>query len=172
VSLIASFIQMRSINTTSRHPVEARGWALPLGTKSNPGLRRDDNFGALIPFGCCVRFKAMKTSLKFLGLVCLAHVSIGTSLAADKLTPAEIRKLLTGTYHVSVADSVTAVAVFTPGGGISVVTNKGEKDTGRWSFSGNKICVQFKHLLDHKNSCSSLMSDGGAIRGNGFTARR
>jgi hypothetical protein len=117
-------------------------------------------------------FSVVKNDFKFLSVLCLAYACIAPATAADKLTASEIRKLLTGTYHVSVADSVSAIAVFTPGGGISVVTNKGEKDTGRWSFAGNKICVQFKHLLDHKNSCSSLVNDGGAIRGNGFTARR
>jgi hypothetical protein len=119
-----------------------------------------------------VSLKIVSSSLKVLCLAYFVNVSIGTAFSADKLTAAEIRKLLTGTYHVSVADSVTAIAVFAPGGGISVVTNKGEKDTGRWSFSGNKVCVQFKRLLDHKSNCSSLVNDGGAIRGNGFTARR
>jgi len=117
-------------------------------------------------------YSILRSSLKFLSLVCLVHAGVATATAADKLSSAEIRKLLTGTYHVSVADSVSAVAVFTSGNGISVATNKGEKDTGRWSISGNKVCVQFKHMLDHKNSCSSLVNDGGAIRGNGFTARR
>ena len=114
----------------------------------------------------------VRNSFKFLIVAGLAAACIASATAADKLTAPEIRKLLTGTYHVSVADSVSAIAVFTSGGGISVTTNKGEKDTGRWSFSGNKVCVQFKHLLDHKNNCSSLVNDGGAIRGNGFTARR
>jgi hypothetical protein len=117
-------------------------------------------------------FFRVRNNFKLFSAVCFGCVCIASATAADKLTAAEIRKLLTGTYHVSVADSVTAVAVFTPGGGISVVTNKGEKDTGHWSFSGNKVCVQFKHLLDHKSNCSSLVNDGGAIRGNGFTARR
>jgi hypothetical protein len=119
-----------------------------------------------------LNLKIVNRSFKIICAVLLAHACVASATAADKLTAAEIRKLLTGTYHVSVADSVTAVAVFTPGGRISVVTSKGEKDTGRWSFSGNKVCVQFKHLLDHKSNCSSLVNDGGAIRGNGFTARR
>lgn len=114
----------------------------------------------------------VKNYLKFIIATCFACTCFASAYAGEKLTTSEIRKLLIGTYHVSVADSVTAIAVFTPGGGISVVTNKGEKDTGRWSFSGNKVCVQFKRLLDHKSNCSSLVNDGGAIRGNGFTARR
>ena len=117
-------------------------------------------------------FFNVRASFKFISAVFIACACITTATAADKLSAAEIRKLLSGTYHVSVADSVTAVAVFTSGNGIAVTTNKGEKDTGRWSISGNKVCVQFKHMLDHKNSCSSLVNDGGAIRGNGFTARR
>ncbi len=117
-------------------------------------------------------FLNVRANFRFLSVFCFVCAYLVPAIAADKLTAAEIRKLLIGTYHVSVADSVTAIAVFTPGGGVSVVTNKGEKDTGRWSFSGNKVCVQFKHLLDHKSNCSSLVNDGGAIRGNGFTARR
>ena len=117
-------------------------------------------------------FLNIRASFKIISTVFIACACIASATAADKLTAAEIRKLLTGTYHVSVADSVSAIAVFTSGNGISVATNKGEKDTGRWSISGNKVCVQFKHMLDHKNSCSSLVNDGGAIRGNGFTARR
>jgi hypothetical protein len=109
---------------------------------------------------------------KFLCSACFICAGIASATAADKLTAAEIRKLLSGTYRVSVADSVSAIAVFTSGNGISVTTNKGEKDTGRWSISGNKVCVQFKHMLDRQNKCSSLINDGGAIRGNGFTARR
>ena len=108
----------------------------------------------------------------FFGRVCLACSCAASAYAAEKLTAGEIRKLLSGSYHISVADSVSATAVFTAGGGISVTTNKGEKDTGRWSISGNKMCVIFKHLLDHQTKCSSLMNDGGAIRGTGFTARR
>ncbi len=115
---------------------------------------------------------ALGNSLKFLAVICIVSTCVSDASAQDKLTAAQIRKILPGTYNVSVADSVTAVAVISPGGSISVVTNKGEKDTGRWSISGNKVCVQFKHLLDHKSNCSTLIDEGWAIRGNGFTARR
>ena len=105
-------------------------------------------------------------------MVWFSQAAIANASAADKLSGADIRKLMTGTFNVSVADSVSAVAVFSAGGGISITTNKGEKDTGRWSISGNKLCVKFKRLLDRETKCSSLMNEGGAIRGTGFTARR
>jgi hypothetical protein len=117
-------------------------------------------------------FFDVSSSMKNLCAVSFLFASYATASAADKLTGAEIRKLVPATYRVSVADSVSAIAVLSAGGGISVVTNKGEKDTGRWRISGDKICVQFRHLLDHKNSCSSLTNESGAIHGNGFTARR
>lgn len=117
-------------------------------------------------------FPAIRYSLKLLLLVWLANTCITFASAEEKLTATEIRKLLIGSYRISVADSVSAIAVFTASGGISVTTSKGEKDSGRWSISGNKMCVQFKHLLDRQNKCSSLTNDNGAIRGNGFTARR
>jgi hypothetical protein len=47
---IATRLHHRLINkinyTKYRHPVEGRGWALPLETKPNPGLRRDDELAA------------------------------------------------------------------------------------------------------------------------------
>ena len=113
-----------------------------------------------------------KSKLKFLIPLFLSQVFIVNVFAGDRLTAAEIRKLMPGTFSVGVADSVSAIAVLSAGGGISINTNKGEKDTGRWSISGDKICVKFKHLLDRQTKCSSLTNDGGAIRGNGFTARR
>ena len=109
---------------------------------------------------------------KLLVMTGLAHICLSQAHAGEKLAASEIRKIVPGTYNVSVADSVSAVAVLTAGGSISIVTNKGEKDSGRWSISGNKICVKFKHLLDRQFQCSSLTLDGPAIRGNGFTARR
>ncbi len=114
----------------------------------------------------------VRNSLKLFSVVCFVGTYTCNAFAGDTLTATQIRKTLPGSYNVSVADSVSAVAVISPGGGISVVTNKGEKDTGRWTISGNKVCVQFKHLLDHKNNCSALTDEGWAIRGNGFTARR
>jgi hypothetical protein len=108
------------------------------------------------------------TSLFLLMTICAAT----TARAGDPLSAAEIKKIARGTYSVSVADSVKATAKLTPGGGISVTTSKGEHDTGRWSISGNKICVQFKHLLDHKPNCSALTNENGIIHGNGFSARR
>ena len=107
------------------------------------------------------------TVIVALGLLCGA-----SSARADAtLSAAEIRKLAPATYHVSVADSVSATVTLATGGGIVVDTNKGEHDTGRWSVSGNKVCVVFKHLLGHNKQCSTLTRDGTAIRGNGFTAR-
>ncbi len=112
------------------------------------------------------------TTAKWLTALWALTILPNGAQAGDSLTAAEIRKLVPGTYHVSVADSVSATAIFTKGGGISVTTNKGENDTGRWSLSGNKMCVVFKHLLDHKANCSALTVEGKAIHGNGFTARR
>jgi len=91
---------------------------------------------------------------------------------ADPLSAADIRKLAPATYRVSVADSVKATVILKSGGGISVATNKGERDTGRWSVAGDKICVQFRHLLDHKPHCSYLRTENGVVHGDGFSARR
>ncbi len=96
----------------------------------------------------------------------------GNARAGDPLSPADLKKLAPATYNVSVAESVKAIVKLTGGGGISVATNKGERDTGRWSIQGNKLCVVFKHLLDHKPNCSTLTNENGMIHGDGFSARR
>ncbi|MDE2384252.1 MAG: hypothetical protein KGO53_06505 [Alphaproteobacteria bacterium] len=90
---------------------------------------------------------------------------------ADPMSADEIKKLAPGTYNVSVADSVRARVVLTAKGGISVTTDKGEKDSGHWTVNGTKACVLFKHLLDHKPYCSTLTRDGSMLRGDGFTIR-
>ncbi len=90
---------------------------------------------------------------------------------ADPMSAAEIKKLAPGTYNVSVADSVKARVVLTAKGGISVTTDKGEKDSGHWSILGTRACVIFKHLLNHKPYCSTLTRDGSMLRGDGFTIR-
>ena len=52
--------------------------------------------------------KIVDNCLKLLYIVFISQACVAPSSAAEKLTAAEIRKLLIGTYHVSVADSVTA----------------------------------------------------------------
>jgi hypothetical protein len=106
----------------------------------------------------------------FLATAALSGVFAGHAWA-DPLSAADIKKLAPGTYNVSVADSVKALVVLKAGGGISVSTNKGEKDTGHWTVSGTKACVLFKHLLNHKPYCSTLTRDGNMLRGDGFTIR-
>ena len=99
-------------------------------------------------------------------------VAFSSVAVADTMSAAEIRKLAPGTYHVSVADSVKAVVVLKTNGSLTLTTDKGEKDTGRWSVSGDKFCVVFKHLLDHKQHCSPMTRDGNLLRGDGLTAHQ
>jgi hypothetical protein len=106
----------------------------------------------------------------FLATAALSLVFAGHAWA-EPMSAAEIKKLAPGTYNVSVADSVKASVVLSAKGGISVATNKGEKDTGRWWLQGTKACVLFKHLLNHKPYCSTLTRDGSMLRGDGFTIR-
>jgi hypothetical protein len=96
---------------------------------------------------------------------------VGGHAWAEAMSAADIKKLSPGSYNVSVADSVKARVVLTAKGGISVATDKGEKDSGKWWLAGQKACVQFKKLLDHKPYCSTLTRDGSMLRGDGFTIR-
>jgi hypothetical protein len=114
----------------------------------------------------------MSASMKFFAASLVLTAGLCSSMAqAETLSPADIKKLAPGTYNVSVADSVRVRAVLTAKGGISVTTDKGEKDSGRWWLQGSKACVQFKKLLDKKPFCSSLSRDGNMLRGDSFTIR-
>ena len=106
-----------------------------------------------------------------LAVSCLLAATSAPALA-DQMTAADIRKLAPGTYHVSVADSVKATVILKTNGSLSLTTDKGEKDTGRWNISGDKFCVVFKHLLDRKQHCSPLTREGNLLRGDGLTARQ
>ena len=94
------------------------------------------------------------------------------AMAEEPLTAADLHKLLPGTYHFSVADSVKLVATLGGNGRISATTDKGDHDTGRWRIKGDKICVVFKRWLDRQTHCEGLRNDNGLLRGNGFTIRR
>ena len=109
---------------------------------------------------------SLKAAFLFSALVLAAG-----SAQADTMEGSEIRKLFPGTYHVSVADNLSLTVVFTKGGGVSAVTNKGDKDSGRWSVSGDKLCVVFRRWLDHNTHCSKLTETASGIHGDGFTVR-
>ena len=113
----------------------------------------------------------MKSGRSLFLTICLFSFAVAGQALADPMSAAEIKKLAPGTYNVSVADSLKALVVLKAGGGISVTTDKGEKDAGRWTVSGTKACIVFKHLLNHKPYCSTLTRDGNMLRGDGFTIR-
>ncbi len=94
------------------------------------------------------------------------------SAKADTMSSAELRKLVPGRYHVSVADNVKIVVRLSVGGAISGTTDKGDHDTGRWSIANDKMCVIFKRWLDHQRHCQDITAEGSILRGNGFTIRR
>ena len=113
----------------------------------------------------------MKSGRNLFLTTCVLSFVVAGQAMADPMSAAEIKTLAPGTYNVSVADSVKALVVLKAGGGVSVSTNKGEKDTGHWTVSGTNACVLFKHLLNHKLYCSTLTRDGNMLRGDGFTIR-
>lgn len=96
---------------------------------------------------------------------------VPAALADGGLSAAEIRKLIPGRYHAEAAPGVSVDVTLSAGGAISGVSNKGDKDSGRWSISGDKICVVFKHWLDHQKHCSGLSHENGQIKGEGFYAK-
>ena len=91
--------------------------------------------------------------------------------ADGQLTPAELKKLAPGNYHV-VAGPISINVKLAKGGAISGVTDKGDKDSGRWSISGDRMCVKFKNWLDHQQKCDGLTQVGNELKGSAFSAWR
>jgi hypothetical protein len=111
-------------------------------------------------------------SLKLMFFGVPAILSFAAAAHADgNLTADELKKLIPGRYHAEAAPGVTVDVTLSKGGAISGVTNKGDKDSGRWSIAGDKICVLFKHWLDHQKHCSSLSHENGQLKGEGFYAK-
>ena len=101
-----------------------------------------------------------------------AALSLATAAHADGLmTGAEVQQLAPGHYHV-VAPGVTIEVDLGLHGKISVVTSKGERDKGHWRLAGDRFCVKFTKLLDHKENCELLNRAGDQIKGNVLTATR
>ena len=114
----------------------------------------------------------MKTHLAILTPILSFSLAGAGAAKADQLTSAELRKLVPGHYHVSVADNVKLDVRLLAGGGIAATTDKGDHDTGRWSIANDKMCVVFKRWLDHQTHCQAIRLESGLLRGDGFTIRR
>jgi len=101
---------------------------------------------------------------------CLAALAMIAPAKADgPLFEADFKKLIPGTFHV-VAPGVAIDVKISKGGGISGVTDKGDKDHGRWHLAGNNICVKFTKWLDHQEKCEHLSITGNEIKGSVFSA--
>ncbi len=100
-----------------------------------------------------------------------ALIVASRSAHAETMEGSDIRKLFPGTYRVSVADSLSLTLTFATAGGVSGITNKGDRDTGRWRVSGDRLCIVFKRWLDHNTHCSKLTETASGIHGDGFTVR-
>ncbi|MEO9168163.1 MAG: hypothetical protein ABI230_07160 [Aestuariivirga sp.] len=101
-----------------------------------------------------------------------AAFAFATAAHADGLmTGAEVLQLAPAHYHV-VAPGVTIEVDLGLKGKISVVTDKGEKDKGRWHLNGDRFCVKFTKLLDRQEHCELLNRAGDQIKGNVLTATR
>ena len=112
------------------------------------------------------------TNVTFRAALFAITLAATNSAKADTMSSAELRKLVPGRYHVSVADNVKIDVRLARGGAISATTDKGDHDTGRWSIVNDKMCVIFKRWLDHQKHCQDITAEGNILRGNGFTIRR
>ncbi len=102
----------------------------------------------------------------------LAIFALAGPVKADGvLTAAELKKLVPGNYHV-VAGPISIAVKLAKGGVISGATDQGDKDTGRWHISGDRMCVKFKKWLDHQQKCEGLTQAGNELKGSAFSAWR
>ncbi|MCA0432411.1 MAG: hypothetical protein LCH46_04015 [Proteobacteria bacterium] len=105
-------------------------------------------------------------------LAAAAFVALSVpALAGETLTSKELRGLAPGRYAVSVMGIYEITVSIRRNGTITGIKGD-EKDHGRWSVRGQKLCVAWNNWVGGKQRCASLSGGNGAYSGGGLYLRR
>ena len=105
-------------------------------------------------------------SAALLSLLPLSQAHAGSALSAG-----ELRSLAPGSYDVEVMDTVSLTVKLFANGQMSGNTG-GQRDTGHWHVSGDRLCISWNKWLGGHTKCSSLVEQNGALQGEGLTIKR
>jgi hypothetical protein len=90
---------------------------------------------------------------------------------AETLSAQDIRRLAPGQYAVNVMGLVSMTVTLRPNGSIFGIA-KGERDRGRWSVQGQRLCIAWNKWLNGATKCSSLRGGKGRYSGSGLSFSR
>jgi len=91
----------------------------------------------------------------------------GTSSAGDTLSAKEIKRFVPGRAKAKIMGSKVTMRM-SRSGYLSARWD-GERDTGSWRVTKNKLCIKFKKWMNGATRCSSVSKSGNSYRVAGIT---
>jgi hypothetical protein len=104
---------------------------------------------------------------KVCSLAVLFCVMLSDPSLADSLGHSQVRALFPGRYQVRVMNTVD-LTVNMQANGVVIGHAKGDRDTGRWSVEGGKLCIAWSKWNNSRKDCSPLSRQGNVFKGRGF----
>lgn len=102
---------------------------------------------------------------KLFSSVCSVCVGLAMGLTAlpsyanKDLNGSQIKKIMPGSYVLVVYNSISVEVNATNGGSLRV-TVMGDIMKGKWSVSGDKLCITLNDGKESKSKCSNVKYDG------------
>jgi hypothetical protein len=100
------------------------------------------------------------------GIVC-AGATTGVAVAGEVLKSHQIKKFVPGRATAKVMGSKVQVSM-SRGGRVSAKWD-GERDTGTWRVSGDRLCIKFNKWMNGATRCSAVTRAGNSYRVAGVT---
>ena len=106
----------------------------------------------------------------FIAAVCGSLILVantGTSTAGEMLSAKQIKKFIPGRAKAKIMGAKVTMRM-SRGGYLSARWD-GERDTGVWRVSKNKLCIRFKKWMNGATRCSAVTKSGNSYRVAGIT---
>ncbi len=97
----------------------------------------------------------------------LMCANTGIVMANETLTASQIKTFVPGRAKARISGSAITISLSRRG----TLSGKwaGERDTGKWHVSGDRLCIRFNNWLGGGTRCSSVSRSGNAYRVSGVT---
>jgi hypothetical protein len=102
-----------------------------------------------------------------LGMALLFSAIAAPQAVADSLDHKEVRALFPGRYVVRVMNTLELKVNMQANGVVTGLAN-GQRDTGRWSVEGGRLCITWTTWNNGRKDCSPLTRQGNIVKGRGF----
>lgn len=99
--------------------------------------------------------------------IVFAVSAAGTANAGETLKSHEIKKFVPGRATAKIMGSKVSISM-SRGGSLSAKWD-GERDTGTWRVSGDRLCIKFNKWMNGATRCSSVTRAGNSYQVAGVT---